>query len=338
MNGILSSIAWGYIRIGWRNVVIIGRQRVNMSDEISKGNRAIGRRRYPGWRPIRPLRGIALSRVLRTSILFDSSEYRNAPAAEMHIVIGFDGVPPAAFRATARRAIEQYGKTTFVQHKVSKVERTPTGFIVNGQWTSRKLIIATGSTDILPEVPGLRALWGKSIFHCAFCHGAEVANKHGALWGAPMLNNAPFFSITPNLLLLLNGQSVPDSLQAFYNNFTASRNPVIAPTVSRVEERPGTPGVIIHFEDGRSPVEFDFIVMHPASKQAAPFAEQLGLELDEKNDIVVNGPFGATSVPGVFASGDAATMMKTVPHAMHTGTTNAAGVVFQLVNEDLGRA
>jgi thioredoxin reductase len=99
---------------------------------------------------------LALSRVLRTSILFDSEEYRNAPAAEMHTIIGFDGVPPAQFRATARREIKHYAKTTFVKHKVSKVEWMPDGFMVDGkpEWTSRKLIIASGSSDIIPEVPG----------------------------------------------------------------------------------------------------------------------------------------------------------------------------------------
>ncbi|KAJ7497695.1 FAD/NAD(P)-binding domain-containing protein [Mycena latifolia] len=255
----------------------------------------------------------------------------------MHTVIGFDGVPPSQFRATARREIDHYGKTTFVKHKVGKVERTSTGFIVDGNWTSRKLIIASGSTDILPEVPGLKAVWGKSVFHCAFCHGTEVANKHGALWGAPMLQNAPFFSVTSQLSLLLNGAPVPETLQSIYDNFTKAKNPVIAPAVSHIEERPGAPGVIVHFKDGQPPAEFDFIVMGTPSKQAAPFAAQLGLELDDRNDIVVKGPFGATNVPGVFASGDAATMMKSVTQAMLTGTTNAVGAVFELVNEDLGR-
>ncbi|KAJ7141383.1 hypothetical protein C8R44DRAFT_603844 [Mycena epipterygia] len=280
---------------------------------------------------------LALSRVLRTSILFDSEQYRNAPAAEMHTVIGFDGVPLAQFRATARREIDRYGKTTFVQHEIRKVERMPTGFIVDGKWTSRKLIIASGSTDVLPEIPGLRAAWGKSILHCAFCHGTEVAGKRGALWGAPMLNNAPFFSVTSQLTLFLNGASVPEALQPVYDNFTGRNNPVIAPAVSRVEERLGSAGVIVHFNDGEPPAEFDFIAMHAPTKQAASFAEQLGLELDDQNNIVVNGPFGATSAPGVFASGDSATVMKTVAQAMLTGTTNAAGAVFELVNEDLGR-
>lgn len=152
-----------------------------------------------------------------------------------------------------------------------------------------------------------------------------------------MLQNIPFFAVTSQLTLLLNGAPVPEALQPVYDNFTGNENPVISPAVSQIEERSGTPGVIVRFKDGQPPAEFDFIVMGTPSKQAAPFAEQLGLELDERNDIVVKGPFGATSAPGVFASGDSATMMKSVTQAMVTGSLNAVGAVFDLVNEDLGR-
>ncbi|KAJ6465203.1 FAD/NAD(P)-binding domain-containing protein [Mycena vitilis] len=281
---------------------------------------------------------LALSRVLRTSILFDNQEYRNAPAAEMHTIIGFDGVPPAQFRATARREIEHYGKTTFVNHKAHRVQRTPAGFMVDGkpEWTSRKLIIASGSSDILPEVPGLQAIWGKKVFHCAFCHGNEVANRRGALWGAPMLQNLPFFAITPKLTLLLNGVSVPDTLRSAYDNFVGSGKSVIAPQISRVEARTHEGGVIVHFKDGQS-AEFDFIVMNPPCKQASPFAEQLGLELDERGDIVVKAPFSTTNVPGVFAAGDSATMIKAVGQATVMGALNAAGIIHELMNEELGR-
>ncbi|KAJ7654586.1 FAD/NAD(P)-binding domain-containing protein [Mycena polygramma] len=282
---------------------------------------------------------LALSRVLRTSILFDSQEYRNAPAGEMHTIIGFDGAPPAQFRATARREIEHYGKATFVNHKAHKVQRTPAGFMVDEkpEWTSRKLIIASGSSDILPEVPGMQAIWGKKVFHCAFCHGNEVANKRGALWGAPMLQNLPFFAITPKLTLLLNGASVPDALQSAYDNFAGSGKSVIVPHVSRVEAGTHEKGVIVHFKDGQPPAEFDFIVMNPPSKQAAPFAEQLGLELDERGDIAVKAPFSTTSVPGVFAAGDSATMIKAVGQATVMGALNAAGIIHELMNEELGR-
>jgi thioredoxin reductase len=154
-----------------------------------------------------------------------------------------------------------------------------------------------------------------------------------------MLHNLPFFSITSNLTLLLHGAAVPEPLQSVYGHFTENNNPVIAPRVSHIEERNnGAGGVTVHFDDGQLPsAEFDFIVMHPPSKQAAPFAAQLGLELDERNDIVVAAPFNATSVPGVFASGDSATMMKSVGQAMMMGVLNAGGAVYELMNEDLGR-
>ncbi|KAJ7902492.1 FAD/NAD(P)-binding domain-containing protein [Mycena leptocephala] len=285
-----------------------------------------------GGRPAGLSAALALSRVLRTSILFDSEEYRNAPAAEMHTIIGFDGVPPAQFRATARREIKHYAKTTFVKHKVSKVEWMPNGFMVDGkpEWTSRKLIIASGSSDIIPEVPGApESSLGKAHLSLRVLPRSRSRRQSGALWGAPTPHNLPFFSITSNLTLLLHGAAVPEPLQSVYDHFTENNNPVIAPRVSHIKERNnGAGGVTVHFEDGQLP---------SADKQAAPFAAQLGLELDERNNIVVTAPFNATSVPGVFASGDSATMMKSVGQAMMMGVLNAGGAVYELMNEDLGR-
>ncbi|KAJ7745440.1 hypothetical protein DFH07DRAFT_776748 [Mycena maculata] len=199
---------------------------------------------------------LALSRMLRTSIPFDSEEYRNAPAAEMHTVLGFDGAPPAQFRATARRQIgHYYGRTT--------INARPTGAI-------------SGPS-------GVQAAWGKqfSIVHFA------MARK----------------SPTNVLSLLLYSGPVPEAFQLAYDNFTKNKNPVISPSVSRIEECTGSPGVILHFEDGHPRAEFNFIVMGAPCRQAASFSEQLGLELDERNYIVVKGPFGATSAWGFRVGG-----------------------------------
>ena len=79
-----------------------------------------------------------------------------------------------------------------------------------------------------------------------------------------------------------------------------------------------------------------FIAHSPPTQQAAPFAQQLGLEMTPMGDIATSGPFGATSMPDVFAAGDAAVMGKAIPVAMGTGASAGAGVANDLAYGDLG--
>jgi thioredoxin reductase len=94
----------------------------------------------------------------------------------------------------------------------------------------------------------------------------------------------------------------------------------------------GGPSVKITFEDGTSKIE-GFVVSHPNVVQAAPFAEQLGLETTPTGDIKVEAPWNETCLKGCFAFGDAATMLRSVLQAMHMGGFAALGTAMQLQKE-----
>ena len=97
---------------------------------------------------------MSLSRLRKTSLIFDSGRYRNDNAHAMHNVIGWDGAKPSEVRERARKELQAYGCASFVQHQVCSVKQTTDGFELDGRWSGKMLILASGSTDILPDIPG----------------------------------------------------------------------------------------------------------------------------------------------------------------------------------------
>ena len=199
---------------------------------------------------------LSVSRLLKSSIVLDSGVYRNACAAKTYNVIGgTDGTPPAELRQRAKAEIAKYGVASIVERSVQKVEKTEAGFRVDDEFEGKKLILATGAVDILPDISGqflrvlqptlelyyvkpgypasfvdagFQELWGRQMVHCAFCHGTEFAQKPGALLGAmAVLKSLGFLALTPTITLLLNGETMPPFLSTAYHAFTAAGHKTI---------------------------------------------------------------------------------------------------------------
>ena len=97
---------------------------------------------------------LSVSRLLKSSIVLDSGVYRNACAENSYNIIGIDGTPPAVLRQCATAEIAKYGVASIVERCVQKVEKTEAGFRVDDEFEGKKLILATGAVDILPDIPG----------------------------------------------------------------------------------------------------------------------------------------------------------------------------------------
>ena len=112
--------------------------------------------------------------------MIDAGEPRNAPAEHAHNYLGREGVAPFGLLADGRAEVEAYG-VEVTGDRVEAVTRTEHGFAVgtgNGrEVTARRVLIATGAVDELPDVPGLAARWGRDVLHCPYCHGWEVRDR-----------------------------------------------------------------------------------------------------------------------------------------------------------------
>ena len=248
---------------------------------------------------------LTLGRMHRSVLLLDSGEYRNGTVEHAHNYATHDGIAPAEFRRLARADLAAYETVEVREARVARVERDGDDFVLHlDAGTAERaavVVLATGVRDALPDVPGLADAWGKEIAACPFCHGHETAGQRVALD--------------------LEGPHL-DRLTAMLGRLGAEIVDVHGRVrgVARVDG-----GLDLTLDDGQT-LSVGGMFIAPTFSQSAPFAAQLGLELNESGCIRVDA-FQATSVPGVFAAGDAA-HVPALPMPMSSiVTSQAAGMV-----------
>src|SRR5690348_11095734 len=120
---------------------------------------------------------LVLGRARRRVVVIDAGVPRNAPAAHMHGFLSRDGVPPAELRASGRSELRGYD-VDLVEDEVVEVDGAFTLRLASGQvLQARRVLLATGALDELPDIPGARERWGRDFLHCPYCHGWEVRDQ-----------------------------------------------------------------------------------------------------------------------------------------------------------------
>ncbi len=246
---------------------------------------------------------LTLGRMHRDVLLLDSGQYRNGTVDHAHNYATHDGRSPAELRRLAREDVADYATVEVRDDAVDAVVRDGDGFTVTIDDTTERaatLVLATGVRDQLPDVPGVAEAWGKEIAHCPFCHGHEFAGARVAL----DVDGAHAERLTAML-----GHIGADLID-------------VSGRVQRVERVDG--GLVLTLDHGTEKVDGMFI--GPSFVQSTPFAAQLGVELNESGCIAVDA-FQMTSVPGVFAAGDAAHLRELPMPMSSVLTAQAAGLV-----------
>jgi thioredoxin reductase len=273
---------------------------------------------------------IQLGRARRKVLIIDEGLRRNRFAAHSHGFITQDGVDPAVIAAKAREQVLNYPTITWLSARADSAQKlttssTDAGFEVlakGARHLSRRLLLATGVKDLLPAIVGLAERWGKAVFHCPYCHGYELnQGPIGVIAGSELsMHHALMLPDWGPTTLLLNDAFTPDAEQLAAltaRGTTLERCPISAITGH----------ADINLVDGRVLSFAGLFAMAPF-ELASPIAHDLGLEMEQ-------GPLGATiktdvmketSLPGVFACGDAARPMASVALAVGDGNLAGAGV------------
>src|SRR4051812_39077490 len=130
---------------------------------------------------------LVLGRACRRVLLCDTGTPRSWASKEMHAYLSRDGIPPARFLEIARREACAYDGVRFAPVEVTGARRLADGFSVElagkKRVRSRKLLIASGLFDIVPRIPGIDELFGRSVFQCPYCDGWEMRGKRIAVYG-----------------------------------------------------------------------------------------------------------------------------------------------------------
>ena len=126
---------------------------------------------------------LTLGRARKRVLLCDAGPRRNQAATHIHNFVTRDGTPPEDFRAVARAQLARYPNVTLHDAGVTALEGTRGDFRVTlgaETVTARRVVLCTGMIDAPPPIEGLRALWGRSVFQCPYCHGWESQDRP---WG-----------------------------------------------------------------------------------------------------------------------------------------------------------
>jgi thioredoxin reductase len=249
-----------------------------------------------------------LGRQRRRALLVDSGKPRNAPASEMHMFLSRDGFSPAALRRIGRAEIAEYATVEVRDGLVTALRGTIDDFtaeFADGTTArARRVILATGQVDALPEIEGVPALFGNGLYHCPFCHGFEAADRPLAVLGGDFSQSMLALYLADrfakDLVLCANGplEVGPELRDALEH----AGIPIREEAVTRLSGSDGD--VTIEFAAGE-PLRRAAVFHRPAQRQHTDLAAGLGCELLPDGCVRVN-PMQQTTVPGVYAAGDTA--------------------------------
>lgn len=283
---------------------------------------------------------LTLARARRAVLVLDAGEPRNAPAAGVHNLLSRDGTPPGELLAAGRAEVRRYGGAVAAA-RVADAVAADDGFALRladgARLRARRLLVATGVVDELPDVPGLHDHWGGDVVHCPYCHGWEVADRPiGVLAsGGHAIHMALLWSQwTAQLTLLTHDQPPPDGEDAA--RLAARRVAVVDGRVAAVEGRPGRLAGV-RLADGRRLALGALAVATRLTPRLAGL-ERLGLRPVPLGDglgarLTVDGA-GRTDVPGVWAAGNVADPMAAVAGALDQGVRAGAAINMDLIDAD----
>jgi thioredoxin reductase len=280
---------------------------------------------------------LVLGRSRRRVLLCDSGQPRNAASHALHGFLTRDGVPPTEFLRLAREQLSPYETVELRHTEVTDAGRLPTHFdltLSDGQHiSSRKLLLATGVVDDLPELAGFAEFYGRSVFHCPYCDGWELRDQPLAVYGRGENGSGLALELTlwsNDLVLCTDG---PSELSDEQRGRLARHN--ISIREEKIVRLEGIDGLLerMVFADGE-PLARRGIFFSMGQRQGSDLPRKLGCEFTEEG-CVDTGEYEATNVPGLYVAGDASRLVQFVVVAASEGAQAAVAINKELLKEDL---
>ncbi len=247
-----------------------------------------------------------LGRYRRRTLVLDTRRTRNRFARASHGYLGSDGRDPAEIRAAALSDVARYDTVRLQKGAATGVVRAGENFTVTssaGEYSARRLLLASGVKDVMPDIPGFGELYGTHIFHCSCCDGYESSDQdvlaigwgeHAAgfaldllEWGArvTLVTNGQEFEGARACIAALERNEI-EVVEDLVTGFTVDDGAMADATLASGRTIPATRAF--------------FSIKHEPNNE---LARQIGCNIDEMGYVEV-GPHGETSVQHVYAAGD----------------------------------
>jgi thioredoxin reductase len=286
---------------------------------------------------------LMLVRARRSVLVVDSRAPRNAPADHMHGYLSRDGLSPRELLEIGRDEVLGYGGVV-VTDFVEKAERSDGGFTIalasGATVQTRQLLVTTGLTDELPDIPGVRQHWGRDVHVCPYCHGWEVQDQAIAVLGTDdrSIHHALLIRQWSDDVVFLS-HTMRDLTEDERARLHARGIRIVSGEVQRLIIQDGRlTGVEVAYG---SVIESTALFLVPRLVPNDSLLRSLGCETGETDWVTVSqsmGQSGRTSVAGVWAAGNVVDATAGVIAAAGAGATTAAAINAELVSADVEAA
>ena len=291
---------------------------------------------------------LVLGRARRRVLVVDAGRPRNACSASLHGFLSRDGIDPAELLALGRSEVERYGVQLARDEVVdATTEEAPDG--IPGPWfrvvlagggpvVARRVVVAAGITDVVPEIDGLLDRWGRDVLHCPYCHGHEVGGQslgvvagsaEGAVHQALLLRQ-----LSDDVTVVLHDVD-PAELAGRERALLAARGVAVVPgRVEGVEERDDRLRGVRLADGSVLPCDAVFVSPRFVLDQGPWTALAPRTARNDLGTFLDTDPEGRTSVPGLWAVGNVADLSAQVLGAAELGSRAAIGINGELVLAD----
>ncbi len=280
---------------------------------------------------------LILGRSLRSVLVIDGGEPCNRQTPHSHSFMTRDGASPSQLSNIAREQALAYPTVEIMNGEVVSIIRKDDGFGVSTSqglvYRARKILLATGVKDLMPDIEGFAECWGRSVLHCPYCHGYEVKNEpmgvmidgeHAAEYAGLIRH------WSKNLTLFTNGPSTLSDVQR--GTISRLNIPMVENPVVRLNHKEGMI-TSLEWQNG-SRVELNALFAPVPTRLHSDLTLSLGCELTPTGLIAVS-QFGETNVPGVFAAGDNSSPLRQVVMASAAGNIAGAFMNKEMVGEEV---
>ena len=290
---------------------------------------------------------LTLGRSRRSVLVIDAGSPRNAPASHVHNYLGREGTPPLELLEIGRDEIAQYGAQVLPGRvaAVRRWDRPGTGFVVTTEdgreVVSRRLLVASGVSDVLPDVAGLAGRWGRDVLHCPYCHGWEVRDRalvvlatNGMFAHQALL----FRNLSADVVVVLTEQAAQPSEEDLARLGAWGIRVVDDPPTEVLVEDDALVG--LRLASGEV-LACDAVVVSAGFRPHAEFLAPLGIrpvpfEMNGEvlGSLVPAEPTGATAEPGVWGAGNVGDAAAQFVTSAAAGLRAGAMVNLDLIEED----
>ncbi|WP_114939401.1 NAD(P)/FAD-dependent oxidoreductase [Mucilaginibacter endophyticus] len=279
--------------------------------------------------------GMALGRAMRKVLIIDSGKPCNRQTPHSHNFFTRDGQTPHEILTIAREQTLKYPTVTLLHSEATQCNPITNGFEVGTRsgetFSTKKVILAAGIKDQMPNIPGFAECWGISVIHCPYCHGYEYGHQRTGIFanGETAFEMAKLISNwTKDLTLFTNGAStLTEEQQAIIGNNNIQ---IVEDEIEALDQHNGQINAL-RLRNG-SEIKLKALYARLPFTQHSDIALQLGCQLTEQGHIQVDAK-QKTTIPGIYAAGDSASGIRSLANAVNSGTMAGVMANLELIDE-----